>query len=99
MIYISKGAKIILTANLNPELGLYNGAIGTIIDILFYNKDLDNYHKKKPINLMGCMPDCIIVKFDSYKGLVSASDSESKCVAIKPIKTNWKVYGEPCSRI
>ena len=45
MIYISKGAKIILTANLNPELGLYNGAIGTIIDILFYNKDLDNYHK------------------------------------------------------
>ena len=44
---------------------------------------------------MGCMPDCIIVKFDSYKGLVSASDSESKCVAIKPIKTNWKVYGNP----
>ena len=36
--YIAKNAKIILTQNLDPKLGLYNGAVGEIKEIFFYNK-------------------------------------------------------------
>ena len=56
-ILISKGAKVMLTMNLWPSVGLCNGSTGTIIDIIY----VENH---APPDL----PIAVLVKFDYYSG-------------------------------
>lgn len=72
-IFLAKGAHVMLTMNLWTEVGLCNGATGTIIDFIYANNH-------QPPDL----PEAVIVKFDNYKG-PSISESISSCVPICPI--------------
>ena len=56
---ICRGARVALDRNIWDNIGLYNGAMGTVIDIRFE-------HKNSP--LQGDLPKYVIVDFDEYKG-------------------------------
>ena len=72
-VFLAKGAQVMLTMNLWTDVGLCNGATGTVIDFIY----ADNH---QPPDL----PQAVIVKFDNYKG-PSISKSISSCVPICPI--------------
>ena len=72
-IFLSKGAKIMLTINLWTDVGLCNGATGTVVDFIY----ADN---QQPPDL----PVAVIVKFDDYRG-PSIHDSIPAYVPICPI--------------
>ena len=87
VIYLSKGAKVMLTMNLWTDVGLCNGAIGTVLDFVYAEG------QQPP-----CLPICVLVQFDEeYKG-PSVSSTFQRCVPICPITqasrnlgngTNW----------
>ena len=56
-VFLAKGAQVMLTMNLWTDVGLCNGATGTVIDFIY----ADNH---QPPDL----PQAVIVKFDNYKG-------------------------------
>ena len=55
LLFLAKGAKVMLTMNLWPAVGLCNGATGTVIHFIYQNNH-------PPPNL----PITVIVKFDNY---------------------------------
>ena len=57
-LYLCKGAKVMLTWNINVEHGLFNGSIGVVMDILYFNG-------RKPGD---SLPDVVMVEFDKYTG-------------------------------
>ena len=58
VVYLAKGAKVMLAMNLWTDVGLCNGALGSVIDFL-YSKT-----QRPP-----CLPVCVLVQFDGeYKG-------------------------------
>ena len=74
VIYLSKGAKVMLTMNLWTDVGLCNGAIGTVLDFVYAKG------QQPP-----CLPICVLVQFDEeYKG-PSVSSTFQHCVPICPI--------------
>ena len=73
-LLISKGSRIMLTANLWTEAGLVNGALGTIVDIVF--------DENGPPSL----PTAVFVNFDTYEGVTITNTEGIKVVPIGPIK-------------
>ena len=72
MVFLAKGAKVMLTMNLWPGVGLCNGATGTITDIIYQVNH-------QPPDL----PVAVIVQFDDYRG--SSINNTSSCVPICPV--------------
>ncbi|XP_066915540.1 uncharacterized protein [Clytia hemisphaerica] len=72
-VFLSKGARVMLTRNLWPDVGLCNGSLGIVKDIIFQRNLL-------PPSL----PIAVIVKFDKYTG-PSFFNEEDNCVPIVPI--------------
>lgn len=58
IIFLCKNAKVMLTTNLCVPFGLFNGATGTIIDLIYKNEN-------RPEN---SIPDVVMVQFDNYSG-------------------------------
>lgn len=58
VLYLSKGARVVLRANVWVKAGLVNGSTGSIIDIVY------DVGLKSPSDL----PATVIVKFDHYSG-------------------------------
>ena len=56
VIFLAKGAKVMLTMNLWASAGLCNGATGTVIDFIYQ-------HGHQPPDL----PIAVIVQFDDYR--------------------------------
>ena len=73
LLFLAKGAKVMLTTNLWPAVGLCNGATGTVIHFIYKNND-------QPPDL----PIAVIVKFDNYRG-PSLSEVLPSCVPICPV--------------
>ena len=73
LLFLAKGAKVMLTMNLWPAVGLCNGATGTVIHFIYQNNH-------QPPNL----PIAVIVKFDNYRG-PSISETLPSCVPICPV--------------
>jgi hypothetical protein len=73
MVFLAKGAKVMLTMNLWPSVGLCNGATGIIIDFIYKNNH-------QPPDL----PIVVIVQFDDYRG-PSICDTQPSCVPICPV--------------
>ena len=71
-LFICKGAKVMLTMNLWPSVGLCNGSTGKVVDIIY----AQNY---QPPDL----PVAVIVKFDDYLGPSNAN--MKSCVPISPV--------------
>ena len=57
VIYIAKGAKVMLTFNIWAAVGLCNGANGTVVDVIY-----EHHHQSHSL------PLAVIVKFDDYTG-------------------------------
>ena len=60
VIHLCIGARVMLTANLWTEIGLVNGSIGTVIDLV-WGLEMDPFSS---------LPLAILIAFDSYSGLV-----------------------------
>ena len=78
-VNICRGAKVQLTGkNFEPDWGLYNGSIGTVIEIIFN----ENEHP-----LEGYQPEYVIVDFPQYSG-PSWMESKKTWVPIPAVEMN-----------
>ena len=73
-IYLCKRSKVMLTVNLCVNFGLYNGACGTVIDIIYLNGN----HPSE------ALPDIVVVDFPHYKG-PAFIDEMPTAVPITPV--------------
>ena len=73
VVFLAKGARVMLTTNLWPSVGLCNGATGTIVDIIF-----ENNHQPPDLLI------AVIVKFENYRGPVFDQE-KPMCIPICPI--------------
>jgi len=79
VVNICRGAKVQLTGkNFEPDWGLYNGSIGTVIEIVFK----ENEHP-----LEGFQPEYVIVDFPQYCG-PSWMESQKTWVPIPAVEMN-----------
>lgn len=74
VIYLAKGAKVMLTMNLWTDVGLCNGALGTVLDFVYAEG------QQPP-----CLPICVLVQFDDEYNGPSVSSVFPRCVPICPI--------------
>ena len=87
IVYLSKGAKVMLTMNLWTDVGLCNGALGTVLDFVYAEG------QQPP-----CLPICVLVQFDDeYKG-PSVSSLFQRCVPICPITQVSESLGKKYER-
>ena len=61
LLYLCRDSKVMLVANLRAAWGLYNGTVGTVVDIVY--KD-----GCRPTDDPAPLPDVVFVRFPGYKG-------------------------------
>ena len=85
---LAEGSRVMLICNLFTESGLYNGARGTVVKILY------EANSQPP-----ALPACVLVRFDNYKG---ANFEEQvfgeNVVPICQRTTEFFAYNTKCSR-
>ncbi len=86
VLFLAKNARIMLTSNLWQEVGLCNGAAGTVREILYQTE-----HKPPD------MPIAVLVDMDSYAGPSMLAGSPS-CIPIPPRTFEWESSGHRYSR-
>ena len=86
-LYICKGAKVLLTANINIEYGLYNGSPGIIKDIYY----------TKGTNPRNSLPSIVYVEFNKYDG-PPFINTNPKVVPLKPQERKIDCYCHGCKR-
>jgi ATP-dependent DNA helicase PIF1 len=84
VVFLAKGARVMLTMNLWSNVGLCNGATatGTVIDFIFES----NHHPPD-------LPVAVIVQFENYRGS-SFDDTKPSCVPICPITVSSQSQSE-----
>jgi len=70
-------SKVMLTVNLKATWGLFNGAVGTVVDIV-YNAG------SRPTDDPAPLPDVVFVRFPGYKG-PAYTDEDPTLVPIVPV--------------
>ena len=83
VICLAKSARVMLTSNLWVDVGLVNGAMGTVQAIC--------YRSGGPPDL----PIAVMVHFDRYSGPILHDDT----VPITPLRRTWSSSGVLCSRL
>ena len=73
VVFLAKGARVMLTMNLWASVGLCNGATGTVVDIIYQSNH-------QPPDL----PIAVMVEFENYRGPVF-NESPPLCIPICPI--------------
>ena len=86
-VFISKDAQVMLIYNLHVEFGLFNGAIGKVVDIIYKNG-----HRPPD-----CFPDAVMVKFHSYTS-PSFIKEEPKVVPIVRVSRKIDYKCRYCTR-
>ena len=77
-----------LISNLWTEVGLVNGSMGIIQDILFEDQGPP------------ALPKAVLVKFEKYNGPTIKTTEGDEAVPIAPIKRSWEdKNGTNCSRL
>ena len=61
LLYLFRDSKVMLTVNLKASWSLFNGAVGTVVDIV-YNAG------SRPTDDPAPLPDLVFVRFPGYKG-------------------------------
>lgn len=84
IVCLAHGARVMLTASLCVDMGLVNGAMGTVLAICYSNGGT-------PLHL----PVAVMVHFDSYQGPTLPDGT----VPITPIRRTWSVSGASCSNL
>lgn len=87
VIYLTKGARVMLTMNLWTKVGLCNGALGTVIDFVYAKA-------QAPPTL----PICVLIQFDEDYSGPSASAKFPRCVPIPPVTQVSQNVGQRCER-
>lgn len=89
VLYLGSSCKIMLRAYLWTEMGLVNGAVGTIVDLLYEEN-------AKPPN---DKPAVLICTFDDYKGPYLGNDPNNKIIPIPTVSRSWTAKGNiQCTR-
>lgn len=89
VLYLGPSCQIMLRWNAWTEVGLVNGAVGTIEDIVY----LEN--EKPPES----RPAFLICVFDGYKGPYLGNDVNKKLVPIPMVSRSWTLKcGTQCTR-
>ena len=83
IICIANSARVMLISNLWVEMGLVNGAIGTVKAICYQNGGPPD------------LPLAVMVKFDKYCGPTFHDGT----IPITPIRHSWSSSGVQCSRL
>ncbi|CAG8618328.1 300_t:CDS:2, partial [Racocetra fulgida] len=78
-LLLARDAHIMLTANLWTEVGLVNGLMGTIQDILFEEGQS-----------LPSLPTAVFIIFDDYRGPTISTLEGTKVVPIIPIQRIWE---------
>ena len=87
VVYLAKGTKVMLTMNLWTDVGLCNGALGTVIDFIYSEE------QQPP-----CLPICVFVQFDQeYQG-PSVSSTIPNLVPICPLTLSSDSLGNTFKR-
>ncbi len=86
VVFLATQARVMLTANIWQQVGLCNGAAGTVHQFL-YQAD------HKPPHL----PIAVLVDFDNYAGPPFIS-SRPNCVPVPPLLFEWDSNGRRLSR-
>ena len=73
VVFLAKGAHVMLTMNLWTDVGLCNGATGTVVDFIY----AINQHPPD-------LPIAVIINFDDYSG-PSICNNMEQCVPICPL--------------
>ena len=81
VVFLAKGARVMLTMNLWSSVGLCNGATGAVVDIIFQNN-------QNPPDF----PISAIVMFNTYRG-PHFSEEQPMCVPICPITVSSQTEG------
>ena len=84
IICLAHGARVMLTANLWVDMGLVNGAMGTVVAICYSNGGTPPH-----------LPVAVMVRFDSYQGPTLPAST----IPITPLRRTWSVSGASCSRL
>ena len=84
--FLAVGARVMLTANLWAQVGLCNGAAGSVMHILYPEGQCPP-----------SMPIAVIVKFDAYTG-PNFLDDCPQCVPIPLTTFEWESSGQRLSR-
>ena len=87
VIYLAKGARVMLTMNIWTKVGLCNGALGTVLDFVYADG------QTPPV-----LPICVLVQFDEDYTGPSLSASFPRCVPICPITQVSQNVGQKCER-
>jgi len=87
-LFLARGARVMLRANLWTEVGLVNGSVGNVRDIVF------DENQGPP-----CLPITVLVEFDNYAGPAIVSSEGERVVPIPPIRHTWDGKNGTCSRL
>lgn len=88
ILYLSVGARVMLTSNLWTTLGLVNGAMGTVAEIAY---ELG----KTPPDL----PTVVMLEMDGYTGPTIPGPNGRPVLPIRPIRCTWEGHSGSCSRM
>ena len=77
LLYLCRDSKVMLVVNLKADWGLYNGAVGTVVDIVY--KD-----GRRPTDDPAPLPDVVLVRFPGYRG-ATVHEWRSDSVPIVPV--------------
>jgi len=78
-LYLSSGAPVVLTTNINVKLGLCNGSKGTVHKIIYNRLQIPNKD----------LPLCVLVEFYGFNGPNIDEIEGKKLVAIVPQKDDY----------
>ena len=84
VVCLAKGARVMLSSNLWVDMGLVNGAMGTVQAICY-----------KDGQVPPSLPVAVTIMFDHYSG-PTLSDGT---VPITPLRRSWSSSGSSCSRL
>ncbi|CAG8731859.1 2835_t:CDS:2 [Cetraspora pellucida] len=87
-LLLARGARIMLRANLWTEVGLVNGSMGTIQEILFEEGKCPPF-----------LPSAVLVEFDNYNSPSITTVENKRLVPILPIRQTWESKSIVCSRL
>ena len=77
LLYLCRDSKVMLVTNLKAEWGLYNGAVGTVVDIVYQDGC-------RPTDDPAPLPDVVFVRFSGYMG-PSYMNEDPTVVPIVPV--------------
>jgi hypothetical protein len=72
VVFLAKGARVMLTMNLWSSVGLCNGATGRIVDIIHQNN-----HEPPDLPI-------VVIEFENYRGPVF-NENQPLCIPIYPV--------------